>query len=109
MSIGAAIKQNTMQKLFYQADPEGKLRVVVVHRKDAGSRMINNHDEMVQKIQEGLPGDVVVSTFVGSEHDAEDTLKIFSNADILVAPHGAALTFCSVMRPGGAVIEIAYG
>jgi hypothetical protein len=48
------------------------------------------------------------STFVGSDHDVESTLKIFSNADVLIAPHGAAITFTACMRPGGAVIEIGY-
>ena len=29
-------------------------------------------------------------------------------ADLLIAPHGAAIGLCGFMRPGGAVLEIAY-
>jgi len=46
--------------------------------------------------------------FVGDQHDTEETLKLFANTDIVVAPHGAALAFIMGMKPGGAVVEIAY-
>ena len=29
-------------------------------------------------------------------------------ADLLIAPHGAAIGLCGFMRPGGAVLEVAY-
>ncbi len=35
-------------------------------------------------------------------------IKSFMRADLLIAPHGAAIGLCGFMRPGGAVIEIGY-
>lgn len=100
--------QEAMQKVFWESK-RPDIRVVVVHRRDAGTRMVDNHDEMMDVLKKRLPSSgVSLSTFVGSEHDVEETLRIFSNADVLIAPHGAAITFTAVMRPGRAVIEIGY-
>ena len=82
---------------------------MVVDRKDAGARVLSNHGQLLDKLKATVPQDLAeISTFVGSEHNVEDTLKIFANADVLIAPHGAAITFTAVMRPGAAVIEIGY-
>ena len=35
-------------------------------------------------------------------------IKSFMRADLLIAPHGAAIGLCGFMRPGGAVMEIGY-
>jgi hypothetical protein len=45
---------------------------------------------------------------VGAEHDVESTIRTFANADLLIAPHGAAITFTAAMRRGAAVLEIGY-
>jgi hypothetical protein len=98
-----------MQSLFWEADRSSGLRVLVVNRRDAGSRMVDNHAEMMNVLRKQLPPiGVTLSEFVGSEHDAESTLRLFANADVLIAPHGAAISFTSAMRPGRAVIEIGY-
>merc|ERR1712146_406961 len=40
--------------------------------------------------------------------DIEDTMRLFATSHIVIAPHGAALTFTAVMPRGGSVIEIGY-
>lgn len=97
-----------MQSVFWEADRSSGLRVLVVNRRDAGSRMVDNHGEMMDVLKKRLPSGVAFTEFVGSEHDVESTLRLFANADVLIAPHGAAITFTAVMRPGRAVIEIGY-
>jgi hypothetical protein len=97
-----------MQSVFWEADRSSGLRVLVVNRRDAGSRMVDNHGEMMDVLKKRLPSGVVFTEFVGSEHDVESTLRLFANADVLIAPHGAAISFSSAMRPGRAVIEIGY-
>jgi len=39
-----------MQELFYHPDPQGRVRVVVVHRSDASCRRVTNHDEMMEQL-----------------------------------------------------------
>jgi hypothetical protein len=53
------MSQEAMQNLFWETD-RPKIRVVVVHRKDAGTRSVSNHDDMIRKLQQDLPADVDV-------------------------------------------------
>ena len=43
--------------------------------------------------------------FIPEEHSLEDEVRYFYNADIVICPHGAALTNALFMHPGAALIE----
>ena len=51
---------------------------------------------------------VIVTEFVGAKHSMTESIALFSAADVVVAPHGAALGFIAFMRPGSAVVEVGY-
>ena len=102
--------QEALQPIFWN-DARVQPQVLVVNRRDASSRMLDNHDELMNTLrstleQAGQKADVL--EFVGADHDVESTLRMFANADVVIAPHGAALTFTSVMRPGKSVVEVGY-
>ena len=81
---------------------------MVVSRRDAGGRRnVINHASIMQKLQDALPN-CTIREFVGRDHDLNSTILLWTEADVVVAPHGAALAFMTFMRPGRAVIEIGY-
>ena len=45
---------------------------------------------------------------MGANFDLEQSIAAFADADIVVAPHGAALAFIAFMHEGAAVVEIGY-
>ena len=49
-----------------------------------------------------------VQEFVGTEHSLSEQVSLFQEADLVIAPHGAALMLTVFMRPGANIIEIAY-
>lgn len=105
----ASVSTGAVVPLWSPSDPTPPCRVLVVHRKDAkgGRRMVKNHDQMLQALQQAFP-QCSVTGFVGSEYPLEEQIGAFTSADVVVAPHGAALAFVSFMRPGSAVVEIGY-
>jgi hypothetical protein len=125
------LKQQEGPRRETAADREvvASIKVLVVHRKDAsgGRRMIRNHGELLAAIQRAeysykqLQGSkeevksketrtvvVIVTEFVGAKHSMTESIALFSAADVVVAPHGAALGFIAFMRPGSAVVEVGY-
>ena len=81
--------------------------IMVVHRIDASSRRVENHDALVTALKQTFPT-CTIRIFVGRDHDIEDTVKWFGEADVLLAPHGAALGFMPFLRPGRMVVEFGY-
>ena len=84
------------------------IRVLVVDRRDAKSRFLKNHPELMRALHTGLPKPFEIKEFVGSTMPFAAQIKAFAWADVVIAPHGAALGLCVYMRPGGAVVEIGY-
>mmetsp|Transcript_49518 Transcript_49518/g.140276 ORF Transcript_49518/g.140276 Transcript_49518/m.140276 type:complete len:162 (-) Transcript_49518:58-543(-) len=82
---------------------------MVVHRSDATQqrRMASNHDELMAKLKLALPN-CTVDVFIGKDYDLAQTIARFNEADVVIATHGAALSFIPFIRPGRAVIEIGY-
>lgn len=66
-----------------------------------GSRAIANHEELLREISLLFP----VIVHEGSE-SILDQLQIFSDAYLVIAPHGAGLSNIVAMQAGGSVIEI---
>lgn len=100
--------QETLQPIFWNPDRSAGPQILVINRKDASSRMLDNHGELMDTLRSSLPSHVQLIEFIGSENDVESTMRLFANADVVIGPHGAALTFTSLMRQGKAVIEMAY-
>ena len=86
-------------------------RVLVVHRSDAKSRRVNNHADMIGALRQHFsdsPVPTEVLEFVGSAHNVSETAELWTGADVVLAPHGAALSFVAFMRPKTAIVEIGY-
>jgi hypothetical protein len=74
---------------------------VYISRADAKTRRVINEDALLAILR---PLNFIVITM--SDLSARDQIQLFSQADILVAPHGAALTFMAFMDPRATVIEL---
>ncbi|KAJ8611017.1 hypothetical protein CTAYLR_007059 [Chrysophaeum taylorii] len=88
------------------------VEALVVSREDATSRSVKNHDDLLRAVRTALADStrcaVTVRVFVGRDHRVAATERIWRRADLVVAPHGAALAFMLFMRPGTHVIELGY-
>ena len=84
---------------------ESEKRLVVMHRKvvSSGSRIILNHDALVQALRSAWGG--LVSEHFGNE-PLHDQWNLFRCAEAVVGPHGASLANIVAMRPGKAVVEL---
>lgn len=92
-------------------DTASSFEALVVSREDATSRSVRNHKGLVSTVREALSEasrQVNVRVFVGRNHNVESTELFWRRADLVVAPHGAALAFMLFMRPGTHVIELGY-
>ena len=69
--------------------------------------MASNHDALMSRLKEELPH-CLVEVFVGKDYNLNQTIARFNEADVVIATHGAALSFLPFMRPGRAVIEVGY-
>lgn len=105
----ATTRTGSVVRLWRPEEPQPPCRVLVVHRKDASGfrRMISNHDKMFAALEEALP-QCNVTEFIGGQHTLEQQIRLFTQADLVVGPHGAALSLCLFMRPGSAMLEIGY-
>ena len=108
-SWAMALPRTLVQKLFTQDYVQASAQpvVIVVHRIDASTRKVDNNDALVAALERTFPN-CTVRVFIGRDHDIEGTVKWFGEADVLLAPHGAALGFMPFLRPGRAVIEFGY-
>lgn len=100
--------QSTLTPAFVRPRAARYLKVLIVHRAEAkGRRVVANHDDLERAVRRALPH-AHVYTFVGRQHALGATVSLFANADIAIAPHGAACAFWAFMRPRTAVVELAY-
>ena len=67
--------------------------------------MASNHDQLMQALRQNFPNCTLVQ-FVGNSFNLEQTVAAFNEADVVIATHGAALSFMPFIRPGLAVIEV---
>lgn len=110
-SWALALPRSTMQQSFQVrgAPRRPKPMILVVHRSDASfqRRMIDNHAAVMTSIRDMLP-ECEILEFIGSQHSMDATIDMFNAADVVVAPHGAALSFACFMQPDKAIVEIGY-
>lgn len=76
-------------------------RLLYVSRADATRRRVVGEEALIDAL--ARLGFVAV-TLEGRDLDAQR--RLFHDADVIVAPHGAALTNLAWTRPGGAVVEL---
>lgn len=116
--LSQAASRSALRQIMYVACGRGngppassnRTRVLIVDRSDAPghSRAVTNHAELVRAIKKGVPGEVSVVEYRGSGMTLENQIRAFQEADVVIAPHGAALGLAAFMPPGGAVIEMTY-
>ncbi len=79
--------------------PEGEK--IYLSRGDAATRRIVNEPELVEKLKEqGF------KVYELSKYSFQEQVGIFNKADVVVAPHGAALANLAFCRPGAKILEI---
>lgn len=87
---------------------------LVVSREDASSRQVRNHKDLLNMVRTAMAATrplgcgINLRVFVGRDHSVASTEQIWRRADLVVAPHGAALAFMLFMRAGTQVIELGY-
>ena len=74
---------------------------IYISRRDAKTRRVANEDAVLAAL---LPLNFIPVTM--GDLTAKEQIQMFSAADIIVGPHGAALTFMLFMDPAATVIEL---
>lgn len=74
-------------------------RRIFIDRRGSPLRKLTNEDDLIAALPDFVP--VRLETLTVAEQ-----IRLFRNADIIVAPHGAGLTNIGFSRPGTVVIEL---
>lgn len=82
-------------------------KIVVVHRVETTRRQVKNQEDLMAKFDDAFAGDEVVQ-FIGKDYTIKQSFSLFRSADLVVAPHGAALVFALGMEPKTSVIELQF-
>lgn len=77
------------------------LRIYVTRNRDAKSRRIVNEDDVLAAL---LPLNFIPVTL--TDLSVAEQMQVFSQADIIVAPHGAGLAFMTFCNQDTTVIEL---
>src|SRR5690606_36550531 len=82
--------------------------ILVLSRKDAASRHLSNYDQIVSKLRErfGDVNDIVEVVPAGKRYI--EMGRMFYDARLVIAPHGAGLSHLLFMRCGTAIIEFGW-
>jgi hypothetical protein len=67
--------------------------------------MLRNHAQLMEALTGAFPS-AIVTEFVGDKYSMAQSIEAFGEADVVVAPHGAALGFLASMRPTAACVEV---
>ncbi|MBT5181824.1 MAG: DUF563 domain-containing protein [Rhodospirillaceae bacterium] len=76
-------------------------RRLYVSRKDASLRRVVNEAEVMDAL-----GPLGFELVIGGDLSVAEQVRLFSEADIVVAPHGAALTNLVFTNPGALLVEL---
>lgn len=79
----------------------GPARIYVTRGRRRNSRRVVNEDEVLSVLRP-----LGFSVFDPGEHPVQEQIDVFSSADVIVAPHGAALTNLNFCSPGVRVLEL---
>jgi hypothetical protein len=87
--------------------PSELRQILIVHRAEVIRRQVKNHGEMLQAVKVAFPGHLVVE-FIGKNFTIQESFEQFRRSDVVVAAHGAALTFALTMKPGSSLVELLF-
>ena len=94
------LRRKAFARLGAAVDVRGEThRRIFIDRRGSPLRQLTNEDELIAALSEFVP--VRLETLTVAEQ-----IRLFRNADIIVAPHGAGLTNIGFSRPGTVVIEL---
>ena len=99
------------QKIFNESVHKKKsdkqcTTILIIDRSDANKRRVLNSTELVSSIQSTFSQDnIEVVSFVAQKHTLKETMEMFYNADVVLAPHGAGLSNILFCRPEIQIIE----
>jgi capsular polysaccharide biosynthesis protein len=75
-------------------------RMIYVARTDTAGRTLRNEAEIIQRLEA-----MGFEIFIGSQHSVAEQVKVFREARLIVAPHGAGLTNLLFCQPKTVVVE----
>ena len=92
-------------RLWHGLPPHQEERVLVVIRRDGGTRSVSNHAELVQHLRSWDLTQTRVVEHTGKEPLMEQ-FGLFAAAMVAVGPHGAGFSNMVVMHPPAAIVEL---
>lgn len=97
--IMSSIRKNLISNCFYSS--ESPKKIFLSRKNYRETRALLNEDKLVEISKRFGFKDVCLD-----EHSPQEQLNILSNAEFVVAPHGAALTSLCVCTKGTKVLEL---
>ena len=83
-----------------EADTDGRSRRLYVSRADAQDRRVRNEDELLAALE-----DYGFERIVPGEHSFAEQVRRFSDAEVILGPHGAGLTN-TIFAPETTLVEL---
>ncbi len=87
--------------LLYQTTPETAHKYIYISRKNAEHRKVNNENYIISELKRIGFIDVYLEDMT-----VQEQIGIISNADVILAPHGAGLANIVFAKSGAKVIEL---
>jgi len=107
MSPGTLLLTNKLLTSKFQNE-NPRNTILVLSRKDARSRRLSNHDQIVSAIKQRFGDRYEVVDIVPSGKKYFEVGQEFYHTRLVIAPHGAGLSHLLFMRCGTGVIEIGW-
>ena len=92
---------NYLKRLFNQESSENKFRKLYISRGSTGSRSISNEKDVIKFLKD-RDFEVVYAERLTTQQKA----KLFSQANIVLGPHGAGFTSIAFCSEGAKVVEL---
>ncbi|KAG2381376.1 hypothetical protein C9374_006365 [Naegleria lovaniensis] len=89
------------QKRFGKPQISSKKVITVIHRLGAGSRVVSNHRDVMNKVQEQFSKEHIVQEYIIDHEQSQNMIRIaqkFFESDIIVSPHGARPHVTSIVE-----------
>jgi capsular polysaccharide biosynthesis protein len=90
-----------LRGLFADVRSSAGGRRLYIRRGDTPRRQLVNEDELIERL-----GEYGVEPITPDQRTVAEQAALFSAADLVVSPHGAALANLAFCRPGATVLEI---
>lgn len=100
-------RQVILRSLGLNSNPhKDSYKIMVYARQDAKRRRWRNVNYFLQLLKSHLPDKVELISLRRIPRSFDEQVTIFNKANLLIAPHGAAMVNTLFMRTGSAVLEI---